>query len=161
MIQVSGSFRTPSLVGPSPIRNSGPDAIRAGSAVLCGVFHPVPSGIPMGTGQSPHFFPKSLHDAIKPPHRLSQTNLSCRIANSCWITFVVQMVSRPASNNPKLLTGQVHTPQLLQGMVTGEATTALSRVQFRVKACGFTCNSSGRRTRWVPGLRATVLYTSL
>ncbi len=39
-----------------------------------GVFHPVPSGIPAGTGQSPHIVPKPLRDVIKPPHWLCQTN---------------------------------------------------------------------------------------
>ena len=57
------------------------------SFLLCGVSHPVPSGIPSGTGQSPHLVPKPLHDATKPPHWLKQTNSLYRIANTYWIMF--------------------------------------------------------------------------
>ncbi len=66
-------------------------SLSADSRVLCGVFHPVPSGIPVGTKQSPHKIPKSRHDAIKPPHWLKQTNSLCRSINTHQITCIVWM----------------------------------------------------------------------
>ncbi len=58
------------------------------------VYHPVPSGVLVGMGQSPYLVPKPLRDATKPPHWLGQTNSSCRIANTHWITFLHLMCTK-------------------------------------------------------------------
>ncbi len=42
------------------------------SFLLCGVLHPVPTGVPIGTGWSPHLVPKPLHDATVLPHYCHQ-----------------------------------------------------------------------------------------
>ncbi len=78
------------------------------------VSHPVPMGIPVGMGQSPHTPLYTSAQCSQAPI-LALSNLFYRIANTHWNTFIVQCVQSTINNNPKLVTAQLHIPQLSQG----------------------------------------------
>ncbi len=74
-------------------------------------------------------FPNPLHDAIKPPHQLSQINSSCRIVKHSGLCLL--QAPTTVHNNgqltttPKLLLGLLYVPKPLQGTLTGEAVPQL------------------------------------